>query len=556
MNPPAGGTTLDSVKPGSPEPPERESLPPLPALTVLSHPDLARIGDRVFLGELVRGRELLLSRQEPRFAAPRAASGEPLADPFLSRRPLRFAPLPDGGVALRRDDSPIQVAANGVPVESDRAFSAAALREGVVLELGERIVLLLHLRPPASPSPPETGGLLGESAEIEEVRRAIAQAAPLAVPVSIRGETGTGKELAARSLHEQSARAAGPFLAVNLGALPPSLAAAELFGARKGAYTGAVQDLPGWFGRADGGTLFLDEIGEAPPEVQVMLLRALETGEIVAVGSQVARRVDVRVVSATDADLEAAVRRGAFRAPLLHRLAGLSIRLPPLRQRREDLGRLLIHFLAIELAALGAAIPRSHAGAEPWLPASLMARLARSDWPGNFRQLRNVARQLAVDGRGRTSLRSGPWLDDLQPGAAGPTEIPPVEEPAGSSPALPAARRLRKPAEISEDELLAALRASRWNLKAAAAALGIARTSLYILLDQSPRVRAAADVPPVEIQAAFSRCGGDVAETAAALEVSERALRQRLKDLGLSREKFLAVLAKVPDVPPEPGDEL
>jgi two-component system nitrogen regulation response regulator GlnG len=421
-----------------------------------------------------------------------------------------------------------------VPVESERAFSAAALREGVVLELGERIVLLLHLRPPASAGRPENGSLLGESAEIEEARQAITRAAPLAVPVSIRGETGTGKELAARALHEQSARAAGPFLAVNLGALPPSLAVAELFGARKGAYTGAVQDLPGWFGRADGGTLFLDEIGEAPPEVQVMLLRALETGEIVAVGSQVPRRVDVRVVAATDADLEAAVRRGTFRAPLLHRLAGLSIRLPPLRRRREDLGRLLLHFLSIELAALGEEIPRSHAGAEPWIPASLMARLARADWPGNVRQLRNVARQLAVDGRGRSALRAGSWLDDLLPEAAAAEEPRRAEAVAPSpTPELPAGRLQRKPSEISEDELLAALRASRWNLKATAALLGIARTSLYILLDQSPRVRAAADVPPQEVRAAFTRCGGDVAETATLLEVSERALRQRLKDLGL-----------------------
>jgi two-component system nitrogen regulation response regulator GlnG len=165
-------------------------------------------------------------------------------------------------------------------------------------------------------------------------RRPVRLGAPLAVPVLLQGETGTGKELAARSIHDQSTRAQGPFLAVNLGALPAPLAAAELFGARKGAYTGAVQDLPGWFGRADGGTLFLDEVGEAPLEVQVMLLRALETGEIVPVGSQTPRRVDVRVVSATDADLEAAVGRGAFRAPLLHRLAGYSIRLPPLRHRR------------------------------------------------------------------------------------------------------------------------------------------------------------------------------------------------------------------------------
>ncbi len=532
MTAPGGGTTLDFASTMSPETPERENLPPLPALTILSHPDLARIGDRVFLGELVRGREALLSRQEPRFTAPPAASGEPLADPFLSRRPLRFAPLPDGGVALRRDDSPIQVVADGVPVDRDRIFSAAALTEGVVLELGERIVLLLHRRPPGAPATPETGGLLGESAEIEEARRAIARAAPLAVPVSIRGETGTGKELAARSLHEQSPRAVKPFLAVNLGALPPSLAAAELFGARKGAYTGAVQDLPGWFGRADGGTLFLDEIGEAPPEVQVMLLRALETGEIVAVGSQTPRRVDVRVISATDADLEAAVRRGTFRAPLLHRLAGLSIHLPPLRRRREDIGRLLIHFLKIDLEALGTELPRTDAGAEPWLPAFLMARLARCDWPGNVRQLRNVARQLAVEGRGRTSLCAGSWLDDLLPGAAAPAERTPTEEPE-DGPLPEPTRRLRKPSEVPEDELLAALRANRWNLKAAAAALGVARTSLYILLEQSPRVRTAADVPPEEVRAAFARCEGDLATTAATLEVSERALRQRLKDLGL-----------------------
>jgi two-component system, NtrC family, nitrogen regulation response regulator GlnG len=554
MTPPGGGTTLDRTSAALPETPERESRPPLPALTVLSHPDLSRIGDRVFLGELARGRELLLSRQEPRFAAPRAGSGEPLADPFLSRRPIRFAALPDGGVVLRRDGSPIQVVADGVPIEDERSFTAASLAEGVVLELAERIVLLLHRRPPPEPASPPPGALLGESAEIEEVRRAVSRAAPLAVPVAIRGETGTGKELAAQALHEQSPRAAGPFLAVNLGALPPSLAAAELFGARKGAYTGAVQDLPGWFGRADGGTLFLDEIGEAPPEVQVMLLRALETGEIVAVGSQAPRRVDVRVVSATDADLEAAVQRGAFRAPLLHRLAGLTIRLPPLRRRREDLGRLLIHFLALELAALGGEIPPSHAGGEPWLPAALMARLARSAWPGNVRQLRNAARQLAVDGHGRAALRMGSWLDDLLPAEAVPAEPAAAAEPA-PPPTAPSAR-LRKPAEISEEELRDALRANRWNLKAAAAALGIARTSLYILLDQSPHVRAAADVPPEEVRAAFARCGGDVAETAAALEVSERALRQRLKDLGLSREKFLAVLAKVPDVPPEPGDEL
>jgi DNA-binding NtrC family response regulator len=526
------GTTLD--QPGGPRGAGgTEDLPPLPALTVLGHPDLSRVGDRAFLGELARGREALLSRQEPRFAAPRAGAGEPLGVPFLSRRPLRIEPLIDeGGIRLRRDGSPIRVVANGAAVEESRCFSAAELDDGVVIELSEQVALLLHRRPaPAPPSPvtADPHGLLGESAEIEAVHQAISRAAPLAVPVLFRGETGTGKELAARSLHEQSTRAGRPFFAVNLATLPPSLAAAELFGARRGSYTGAVKDLPGWFGRADGGTLFLDEVGEAPPEVQAMLLRALETGEIVPVGSQAPRRVDVRVISATDADLEQAVGRGAFRAPLLHRLAGYSIRLPPLRRRREDIARLLVHFLARELEALGAALPQGALGAEPWLPASLVVRLVRHDWPGNVRQLRNVARQLAIDGHGRATLRATPGLEELLPE---PAPAPTLPKPAAvEAPGPPA--RARKLSEVSEDELLGALREHRWNLKATAAALGVARTSLYILLEQSPHVRAAADVPPDEVRAAFERCGGDVEATAAALEISERALRQRLKDLGL-----------------------
>jgi two-component system nitrogen regulation response regulator GlnG len=536
MEPTSDGTTLDPLAADRPRAEgDREGLPPLPALTVLGHPDLSRIGDRVFLGELARGREVLLSRREPRFTAPRAAMGEPLGVPFLSRRPIRLGPLADGGVRLWRDGSPTRVIADGVTVEESRDFSAAALDDGVVIELSEHVVLFLQRRSaPAEAEGAEPGGLLGESAEIEAVRQAISRAAALSVPVLLRGETGTGKELAARSIHDQSARARGPFLAVNLGALPPSLAAAELFGARKGAYTGAVQDLPGWFGRADGGTLFLDEIGEAPPEVQVMLLRALESGEIVPVGSQAPRRVDVRVVSATDADLEEAIGRGAFRAPLLHRLAGYSIRLPPLRRRREDIGRLLLHFLAGELESVGTALPQGVGSAEAWLPTPLIVRVARYAWPGNVRQLRNVARQLAVDGPGQTLQRLARSLEDLLPETISLPRMPSAAAEPPPAPRAPEpAPRLRKPSEVSEDELLVALREHRWNLKAAAAALGVARTSLYTLLEQSQRVRAAADVPPEEIRAAFEQCGGDVAATAAALEISERALRQRLKDLGL-----------------------
>jgi len=533
MSSESGGTTLDLPTGAAPR--EKRAAregQALTVLTVLGHPDLSRVGDRAFLGELLRGRDALLSRQEPRFTAPRAFRGEPLADSFLSRRPLRFSPLPGGGVRLHRDGSPTRLAVDGTPLEESMDVSAAALDDGVLLDLAGRVVLLLHRRPAPLAEAGDTFGLVGESAEVEAVREAVARVAPLPVPVLVRGETGTGKELVARALHAHGSRARRPFLSVNLGALPPALAAAELFGTVRGAYTGAIKDTPGYFVRADSGTLFLDEIGEAPPEVQVMLLRALETGEVVPVGGQTARKVDVRVVSATDADLEGAIRSGGFRSPLMHRLAGYSIRLPPLRRRREDLGRLLVFFLQKELERLGEALPVDPAASEPWLPAALVFRLARYSWPGNVRQLQNAARQLVIDSRGRPALTAGPGLDDLlmEPLPAAEAVLAgPEAHPLAPPSALPR----RRPADVGEEEMLAALRGQHWNLKAAAQVLGIARTSLYILLEKSTRVRAAADVPPEEVRAAWERCGGDVEAVAAELEVSERALRQRLKDLGL-----------------------
>ena len=503
----------------------------LPALTILGHPDLSRIGDRAFLAALARGREAWLSRDQPVFSAPGAAAGEPLADPFLSRAPLRFEPLGDldgGSVLLHLDGSRTRVTVDGEPVERARTLSPAELAEGAVLVLSERIVLLFQRRPPPPAGPVESFGLIGESAGIDAVRRAIERVAPLSTAVLLRGETGTGKELVARALHEHGPRAAQPFLSVNLAAVPPSLAAAELFGSRKGAYTGSVRDQPGYFALADGGTLYLDEVGETPPEVQVMLLRALETGEIVPVGDPAPHKVDVRIVSATDTDLEMAIRQGTFRSPLLHRLSGYLIRLPPLRQRREDVGRLLFHFLRRELERIGDTLPpRVAAAGEPWLPAGLVARLARYAWPGNVRQLQNVARQLAIDGRGQPVIQDVPGLEDLMPG-----EEPTYPSATPAAPATPAPER-RRPSEISEDELFAALRAHRWNLKAAADALGVARTSLYPLLERSPRVRPAAEIPPEEVRQAWERCGGDLEAMAGELEVSERALRQRLKDLKL-----------------------
>jgi len=301
-----------------------EVCPPelrVPALTVLAHPDLRRVGERVLLPALGSGRAVALSRLAPLFAQPGEEQARPLADSHLSRSPIYLAPGEGpGSIRLVVENGGWRIQRFGAPAEGE--IPASALERGVAILLAERVALLLHLLPPALPCKPERFGLIGESAALVLLDREIGRASAGATPVLLRGETGTGKELVARAIHTAGSRRDRPYLALNLGAVPPSLATAELFGAARGAFTGADRRRAGYFERADSGTLFLDEVGEAPPEVQVLLLRALESGEIQPVGSEAPVRVDVRIVAATDADLETAVAQGRFRAPLLHRLRG------------------------------------------------------------------------------------------------------------------------------------------------------------------------------------------------------------------------------------------
>lgn len=510
----------------------------VPGLTILAHSDVQRVGERVALIDLASGREERLSRLEPAFGAPGEPWRRPLADPYLSRTPLSLLPEAERGVRLSSRDSSIAVVADGEPVRGERTFTDAEIERGVVLLLAQRIALLLHRFQPVSEPGLPRYGLVGESEPVVELRRKIRQVADLDVPVLLRGETGTGKELLAQAIHQASARCDRPYLAVNMGAIPSSLAASELFGAAKGAYTGAEQKRRGYFSRADGGTLFLDEIGEIPPEVQPLLLRALENGEIQPVGAEQTFRVDVRTISATDSDLETAIASGRFRAPLLHRLSGYEIRLPSLRERRDDIGRLLIHFLRRELDAMGEAHRLSQPGPDgrPWLPAALVARLALFDWPGNVRQLRNVARAIAVESRGSSEVRIGaqiehllvPFPGDTQP----PAPLPPSRVPESARPVPPAPHR-RSPQEISDDELMTALRANRWEPGPTADQLGISRAALYLLIDACPSTRKASDLERAEIEQALGRSGGRLTEAAAQLAVSEEGLKRRMKKLGL-----------------------
>ena len=229
---------------------------------------------------------------------------------------------------------------------------------------------------------------VAESPAMREVVRQTVALAQTAATVLIRGESGTGKELVARALHADGPRSDGPFVAVNCAAFAETLLESELFGHEKGAFTGAVSRRAGAFERAQGGTLFLDEIGDAPPSVQVKLLRVLEDRSIMRVGGQESFRVDVRLVSATNRDLEAKVASGEFRQDLLYRLQVVGVALPPLRERREDIRPLAERFIAMAQSEHGRRIRE----VEPeW-----HARLAAHAWPGNIRELRNVVEAAVV----------------------------------------------------------------------------------------------------------------------------------------------------------------
>jgi two-component system nitrogen regulation response regulator GlnG len=508
----------------------------LPALTVLYHPDPDRVGETLALTELVIGKPVSVSRFEPQFRHPgEEPVPRPLADRYVSRSPFRLSTTGAPGVVrIDPGEGRIPLTADGVPLSAPQDFSLTDLEQGVVLELSNRVILLLHLTTVSPPLPPDPFGLVGASEEMVRVRAAIRSVADLDVPVLLRGETGTGKELVAQAVHRASRRRSGPFLSVNVGAIPPSLAASELFGAARGAFTGAVRDQPGYFQRADGGTLFLDEIGDAPAEVQVMLLRVLETGEIQRVGSQEAHRVSVRLIAATDADLEEAVREERFREPLLHRLSGYEIPVPPLRRRREDFGRLFFHFLREELRALGQEdrLRADASGGPLWLPASIVARLARHPWPGNVRQLRNTARELAIGSRASDTAQVGPQMERML------REVAAVPAAPATPPTEPARRKVpagtfRSPSGITLEELREALRTNRWELKGAAESLGISRPAIYLLLEKHPEIRTARDLSRAEILECRQTCGDDLGAMANHLEVSRKGLQQRMKEIGL-----------------------
>jgi two-component system response regulator HydG len=301
--------------------------------------------------------------------------------------------------------------------------------------------------------------LVGESAPMRALAELLARAAPSPAPVLITGESGSGKELVARALHDGSPRREQPFVPVNCTALPEALLESELFGHTRGAFSGATAPRRGLFVEADGGTLFLDEIGDMPPPLQAKLLRVIQDGEVRAVGSDTIRRVDVRLLAATNQDLEKRIATGQFRADLFFRLDVVSVTVPPLRDRREDVPPLVEHFLARARARNRAAPARRFAR-------EVIERLAAYRWPGNVRELENLVERLVILAPGEEV-----GLEDLERFAPGLV--------ADASPLEAAKARMTSLRELEDAYISWVVTRCGGNKTRAAEVLGIDASTIY-----------------------------------------------------------------------------
>ncbi|HVW26622.1 MAG TPA: nitric oxide reductase transcriptional regulator NorR [Polyangiaceae bacterium] len=449
-------------------------------------------------------------REHPRFdvilrsSEPvRFAPDSPLPDPFdghLTMKPGESAPVHAClGCALTEGNEVVgaltvdALAADAFGRIDTRflatvaALAGAALRTSVLVDALERRAehrrhVARELQRTAELA--SGGQILGTSAAVHRLLQEIRIVGGSDLAALITGETGVGKELVARAVHAASSRRDEALIHVNCAALPESIAESELFGHVSGAFTGAVRDRPGKFEAAHGGTLFLDEIGEMPLTIQPKLLRALQHGEVQRVGSDRVLRVDVRVIAATNRDLEREVERGRFRADLFHRLAAFPLHVPSLRQRREDIPLLAAHFADVARRRLGTGPVR--------ITSEARARLEAADWPGNVRELENVIERGVL--RAAFGLRPGdPVKIDLDH-----IDLPDAPrasfEPAAEAPVVGTLRERVERFQLSVIREAVERRGGSW--AAAARDLGMHRSNLHHLAARLGLLGAARSEPP------------------------------------------------------------
>ena len=523
------------------------------SFVVVFHPDTRRIGAQALVPLDVS--PLRFGRYVPEFAGHGAAPA-PLEDPHVSRRAAALV-REDSGWRLQRGSARSRLRVDGQEFEDSRCFSEDELRAGLSLTLGNRVVLFVRLQERQSEEEgaladaasedtaladealagealidevfvdeerePALRALLGISPAMRELRAALRRIARLPDDVLLIGPTGAGKELVARALHACSPLRRGPWVPVNMAAMPVELAAASLFGARRGAYTGAQTHRQGYFQQARDGVLFLDEVGDTPEALQPQLLRALQEREIQVLGGAV-ERVNLRVVAATEREPE------TLRSALRHRLGTQELRLPALVERREDLGLLLRAIFAEYAARDGRRWAVKDApGAELARWVRLVELFLAYAWPGNVRELRAVIAQIHAASSAGLSVPAS-VLTRLQP----EHELAPVRALAPASDG--GARAVREPAparaglaHMTDAAFEAAWREAHCEVTRMARKLAVSRAAIYRRVKSSPSCRLANDVPLEELLATLNECRGDLASTARQLGISRRALAARLR---------------------------
>lgn len=351
-----------------------------------------------------------------------------------------------------RPGAAADMAAESAFAPTDMRARPTALTPAVLMRIGKQV--LPHARPTMDPFP----RIIGSDPKMKVIFQQLLEAAPYDYPVHLSGATGTGKELAARAIHDNSSRCPGPFVPVNCGAIPEHLVESELFGHVRGAFSGAERSRKGRFELAHNGTLFLDEVADLSPYIQVRLLRILQNGTLEKVGGECTLPVDVRVVSAANRSLKTEMKQGRFRQDLYYRLNVVPIHLPPLRERNADIGLLARHFLD-EAAA------RYHRCSMTFSKPALTL-INRYPWPGNIRELQNVVHFAFVRAKGRT-------IDACH--------LPPDIRSASNT-----GRGKSRPRKLDAERVTSALRLSGGNKTRAARHLGVGRATLYRFLSVCP----------------------------------------------------------------------